>query len=246
MQSFSARSLQAFVDITNRPEWHGRVMLFRGQPVRGNLLPSIARANPTYDSTQLERTMLDQFRLMGSSLLSNVEKTELELMIVAQHFGLKTRLLDWTRSPLIALYFACSSGGPGPAYVYAMDASVLASSFTTDPFLGAESERKNSAKVPITSVFQPPMNNPRITVQQGWFTLHRYSEKRGAFIPLEEASDFASHPEADVAGLVEIEIPERARSDLVATLMRHGISHHTIYPDLAGLAQHLNSVHALS
>lgn len=34
----------------------------------------------------------------------------IELTILAQHYGIKTRLLDWTQDIRIALYFACENG----------------------------------------------------------------------------------------------------------------------------------------
>ena len=218
-----------FIAWTLENQSKSKVMLFRGQPVKGNLLPSIARQNPKYDSTQLERTMLDQFRLMGASLLLNVEKTQFELLIVAQHFGLKSRLLDWTSNPLVALYFACSDEEGGDAFVYSLSAETMTQDvFEKDPF-----------GLPRTRIFQPPMNNPRIIAQQGWFTIHRYSDKSDGFVPLERNKDTKDY-------LDEVRIAGSAKTDLLKALAGHGISSHTLFPDLNGLTQHLNKVHALA
>ncbi len=218
-----------FIAWTLENQSKSKVMLFRGQPVKGNLLPSIARQNPKYDSTQLERTMLDQFRLMGASLLLNVEKTQFELLIVAQHFGLKTRLLDWTSNPLVALYFACSDEEGGDAFVYSLSAETMTQDvFEKDPF-----------GLPRTRIFRPPMNNPRIIAQQGWFTIHRYSDKSDGFVPLERNKDTKDY-------LDEVRIAGSAKTDLLKALAGHGISSHTLFPDLNGLTQHLNKVHALA
>lgn len=45
-------------------------------------------------------------------------KNDKEFLFLAQHYGLPTRLLDWTYNPLIALYFACCSNFDKDGIVY--------------------------------------------------------------------------------------------------------------------------------
>jgi hypothetical protein len=175
-------------------------------------------------TTEQERMVLGQLSLLGASFPEMQQPTELDRLVVAQHFGLKTRLLDWTSNPLVVLWFACQDRQTGDAFVYALEADTLQKEglYSRDPF-----------KVDVTRAFQPRLNNPRILAQHGWFTLHRFSQRSKAFVPLDTNPTTVKH-------LTEIRIPAKRRSLILDSLYRHGISRQTLFPDTEGLCTFMN------
>ncbi len=102
------------------PDVHRRVW-YRGHSDHTYILwPGVYRPQFTKAATKmygknkedkrlnLEREMLSEFRTSGATLLNANNVTEVYFM--AQHFGMPTRLLDWTMNPLAALF--CAVKGP--------------------------------------------------------------------------------------------------------------------------------------
>ena len=85
--------------------------VFRGYNKQDELLPSLIREKTNYTDVEVE--LLKEFERYGSHYFHAT--TPIDFMSYAQHFGLPTRLLDFTYNPFVALSFALhgqkSNGG---------------------------------------------------------------------------------------------------------------------------------------
>lgn len=79
---------------------------FRGQKKADYKLTSGLQRCCGEDKEYIENRTLANFRKYGQSFNPRLCHSVWENMIIAQHHGLPTRLLDFSISPLVALYFA--------------------------------------------------------------------------------------------------------------------------------------------
>ena len=142
-----------------------------------------------------------------------------ELLSLAQHHGLPTRLMDWSLSPLVALFFAVEKFQDEDAAIYILDNNSIWSDEKTlkehDPF-----------NISHPMIYLPNQISPRLKAQQGVFTIQ---------------------PDIDIEfkaeGLRKIIIDKISINNIKWNLFTYGISTKGIYPDIDGLCSQIKWSH---
>lgn len=164
-------------------------------------------------------------------------------MALAQHHGIPTRFLDWTRNPIAATLFAVENlGEPQIAerlVVWALHksrAAAVAVEGTNFPGAPNGSPRFDPT---ITIVRTPARDNPFLVAQSGLFTTIAcsgiYFMKSGGRRPSLE--EFVAEANPQTAVLRKLTLSHEHVPDLVDILRREGVSRSTLMPTMDNVAR---------
>jgi len=237
--------------------------LCRGVPtVYDNLLPSIdrppknkPRATLSYkEKLSRERASINLVRSISkyhSELPLEIRESDRLALAWMRHYGVPTRLLDWSRSPYIAAFFATAKeGDDGDLWAFdyeqylrkgdeqwkciedAMDRTTGKDVFQFDStaFQLGRPPEKNW----IVCLFYEPQYFPRHNAQQGFYTVAANLGTDHAIKLAELLKDEAYFCRYRIASRIKAEVQLHLREC-------HGVWSGTVYPDLAGTMSEVKS-----
>jgi hypothetical protein len=219
------------------------------------LVPSLYR-HPTVHGTDqlidLEWELLSEFRHQAPPFTSKLPLEQLELLFLMQHYGIPTRLLDWTENPFIALFFALENarqeraGEKKDATVWLLEPirlNAIAYSNRANPNriygayadeLGAYQPSQDSKKVSmlLPLAIHGVHNSQRIVAQRGSFTIF------GRDTTALNQNMQLSGPDGVIK---QVRIAATAKTEMFDDLFNMGIADSVVYPDLDGLGREIRN-----
>ncbi len=233
----TVNNIAEFLDAL-RADQDGNATWFRGHSrADWKLLPGIMRSS----SGLSEGSSLARFKQSAAMLTERLPTNSFDWTFLMQHYGVPTRLLDWSESPLVALFFAVNDIEKYPdaeAAVWCLKPTALnKNAGISDPVEAqyipsfddlelkpyAAEEMRVTPRVgllPVATI--ATRNNARIQAQLGTFTIHHIVKQ-----PIEDVGD-KSH-------VNKYTIPNASRETIEKELKLLGLTQFSLFPELTSV-----------
>jgi hypothetical protein len=218
---------------------------FRGQTkIEWPLLPNIARPVDGYPDGPMDQELpaIKRFKQNADAFLARIPSDDWEWIFLMQHHRGLTRLLDWTESPLVALYFALGEDDDETdAVIWCLDPMELNRkaghhrrfdrdilAFGIDEVLDAYlpdrvGDGRGAEMPPVAAI--GPRNSRRMIAQSGTFTIMHNQR-----VAIEDVGN-RDH-------VWRLVIPAAQKENLRSELRLLGFNEFLLFPELETLAMH--------
>ncbi|MBD1364436.1 FRG domain-containing protein [Mucilaginibacter sp. ZT4R22] len=219
MQEYKINSFEEFHVLVTKHNTTNYV--YRGHAdTEWKLLPKAGRPefHDAYRPNMNEQTVLESWKRYSQPHLKLQPIDNWDWLTLAQHHGLATRLLDWTRNPLVALYFATEHP------VENRDTCIYILDFNNQPIT---TELYDPFKIISSGMFYPKGLAARVISQRGVFTIsHMPSTPLNELLPNNT--------------FIKIVIEYQSIKKFRDALELYSVNEYTIYQDLDALSTQLN------
>jgi len=257
MLDFAEITIHSWEDFLNLRHKFGDEWVFRGQSSDWPLSTSLERACKDSDiklknALRIEKKIIREFRRQYDGSDRDIVTTDtLYCLALMQHHGAPTRLLDWTYSRYVAIYFALEALKPAdqPSVVWCLKQTWClkqARAIAGETLISKRDELRNEETFRKLYTAAPPyklvfLENPfflhrKLIIQQGVFLC-----SGDISVPFEDnLKSLDGWHKASSVVKIRCEMTTKDRLDALEELHRMNVHRANLFPGLDGFAQSLN------
>lgn len=212
--------------------------------------------------SQMEHNILNDFISEACRFISDVPEGDISTWLeIAQHFGVPTRLLDFTENPLVALYFACSSSPQSDASVWIINEPAYNKKFFFESMLVQASKSQNIVTQIVSQeivwqdyqqhvgelqyiqwpwIYKPHYHAERMNLQSSVFMI--WGADRRPLTAFFEDDEYMveDQPKNSECGIIcHVNISSENKSKLLKQLDSLGINEKFVYPGIDGVGRYI-------